>query len=263
MAGKKKDQKTKSKINHYLFILDKSGSMASVEGETISGFNEHVQAFKDATRKYPDQEFYVSLVMFNQDVDIINMNVAAEKLEEITDKQYSADGLTALYDAIGLSVGKLKKEIKDDLENNDTKVFVTIFTDGLENTSKEFNREQVAELVEKLEKDKQWTFNYIGAEHDVLKAGQQMSLGADKISRYDRTSIGTKSAFMSMSDTVGKVAQMRSVSVDDTSLDYGPTVKNMFDESYKKAMEEPEDSADNTTVDDTTVVGKTDKESKD
>jgi hypothetical protein len=54
-------------------------------------------------------------------------------------------------------------------------VLVTIFTDGQENASKEFNDQSIKRLIEEL-KAQQWTFTYIGANHDVQKHANHISI---------------------------------------------------------------------------------------
>lgn len=73
--------------------------------------------------------------------------------------------MTPLYDAIGFSVSKLKQELASKTNYN---VLVTILTDGAENNSKEYTRETIKKMSDELSEDN-WTFTYIGTDHDVEK----------------------------------------------------------------------------------------------
>ena len=95
-----------------------------------------------------------------------------EKLKEIDDEKYQPDAMTPLYDAMGFSFAKLSKELEGKSEYN---VLVTILTDGEENSSKEFSGAAIKHLVEGLSL-KNWTFTYIGADHDVEKFAISISI---------------------------------------------------------------------------------------
>jgi len=234
---------SKRKINHYLLILDKSGSMQSVKNEAIAGFNEQVQTIKDLTRKYPKQEFKVSLVTFNHEVDTVFMNQQAEELEELKKSHYNPDGMTALYDAIGLSTSSLKNEIEDELKKEDVKIIVSIFTDGYENSSKEYKISDIAESIEALKKTKKWIFTYIGTNQDVVAVAKKMNVATGNVGIYNVGKIGTQSAFRSASQSISNYAQARSV-MDKTALDNaGENMMESWDKDYakeEKALEEDE-----------------------
>lgn len=134
-----------------LIILDESGSMSSIEKQAIDGVNETVQTIRAAQKKHPDQEHLVSLVSFNSDaVKTIYDKVEAERVEELTDKQYVPSCCTPLYDAMGNAINALRKSVA-----NDDAVIVTIITDGYENASSEYNGPAIKKLVETM-KSKGW-----------------------------------------------------------------------------------------------------------
>lgn len=113
---------TNKKI-HNLIILDESGSMQAIKKPTITGFNEVVQTIKGAKDKFPEQEHFISLFTFNSDgikSKLFMMPVA--DLQEIDGKIYQPNSMTPLFDAIGVSVSKLKYELA---EEKDINVLVT------------------------------------------------------------------------------------------------------------------------------------------
>lgn len=154
-----------------LIILDESGSMSSIEKQAIDGVNETVQTIRAAQKKHPEQEHLVSLVSFNSDaVKTIYDKVEAERVEELTDKQYIPSCCTPLYDAMGNAINALRKSVADE-----DAVLVTIITDGYENASTEYNCPAIKKLVESM-KSKGWLFTYIGANQDVEAVASTISI---------------------------------------------------------------------------------------
>ena len=86
-------------LTEIVFILDRSGSMAGLEADTIGGFNAMVEKQK----KEPGEAF-LSAVLFNQESAVIYDRVDIRKVEPMTDRQYCVGGSTALLDAIGGAV---------------------------------------------------------------------------------------------------------------------------------------------------------------
>jgi|WetSurMetagenome_2_1015567.scaffolds.fasta_scaffold02160_2 hypothetical protein len=158
---------------HNLIILDESGSMESIKKNIISGFNEIVQTVKGIEKEFPEQEHFISLVTFNGlGHKTLHFTDAISKLEMIDDSRYQPDANTPLYDAIGFSCTKLRNSLG---KRKNFNVLVTILTDGEENASTEYNGPAVKRLIEDL-KNNNWTFTYIGTDHDVEKSAASMSI---------------------------------------------------------------------------------------
>jgi hypothetical protein len=156
-----------------LIILDESGSMEAIKLATISGFNEVVQTIKGIEKKFSEQKHFISLVTFNGfGIKTILDKSPAASLHQIDPKTYRPDSMTPLYDAIALSVLRLKIDIAEIINAN---VLVTILTDGEENASKEFNHTQVNNIISE-QKNLGWTFTYIGANHDVERVAHSISI---------------------------------------------------------------------------------------
>ncbi len=156
-----------------LIILDESGSMDSIKNATISGFNELVQTIKGIEKQYPEQQHFISFITFNGlGVKTHLDKQAVSNLSEIDGKSYQPNSMTPLYDAIGLSVLKLRVDLAG---HENVNVLVTILTDGEENASKEFNGQQIKSIVDE-QKALGWTFTYIGANQDVEKVAATISI---------------------------------------------------------------------------------------
>ena len=156
-----------------LIILDESGSMQSIKKATINGFNEVIQTIKGIELQFPEQEHLISFVTFNGlGIKTHLFNEPVNKINPINENNYNPDADTPLYDAMGFSIAKLRDETEKCEKYN---VLVTILTDGEENASKEYNGNAIKKLVEEL-KNKCWTFTYIGANHDVDRFADSLSI---------------------------------------------------------------------------------------
>ena len=153
-----------------LIIIDESGSMQSIKKEAIDSVNETIQTIRSAQKKHGEQEHFVSLVTFNDDVKTVYECVAVNEVKELNAETYLPDCCTALYDAMGMSLNKLRPKVADV-----DKVLVTVVTDGYENASREYSGKAIKALVDEL-KDKGWVFAYIGANQDVEAVAATMSI---------------------------------------------------------------------------------------
>jgi hypothetical protein len=158
-----------------LIILDESGSMGSIKKTIINGFNEVVQTIKSVALEYPEQEHTVTFVSFNSlGIKKIHENSKIELLNQIDERSYIPDGATPLFDAMGASFFNLNWIIEKENPKN-YNVLVTILTDGEENASKEHSVKSIKAKIEEL-KLKNWTFTYIGANHDVDMFASRISI---------------------------------------------------------------------------------------
>ena len=129
----------------YLLILDQSGSMDLIKDEVILAFNEQLD-FLDQIKT--SQKVKASLCVFNHEVTLKEISKKPSKIERLNYNNYTPSSSTALNDAIGISVNTLldKKEKKD-------KVFVVVFTDGMENASRFYDQTRINLLMDSLKED--------------------------------------------------------------------------------------------------------------
>lgn len=173
---------TRKPITYPVLILDRSGSMASVRDRTVSDINEKVQMYRNEA-KLGEQTIKACFLSFNEHLDEHLWLEDAEKLQTVTNDDYKPDGGTALNDAIVYTLTKLQETVK--LEDEDA-IWVTIITDGEENSSKLHPRPKgdifVKQLIKRLEAitnskgQPQWTINYIGANQDVEEVAERYGI---------------------------------------------------------------------------------------
>ena len=174
-----------------LVILDKSGSMESIRKEAVDGYNETLGTIRAAQLKHLDtQDHFVSLAAFcGCGVEMIYDKTPIKDAENLTQDRYVPCCMTPLYDAIGITIQKLKKDIA---KIEDAAVSVTIITDGYENASKEWKGDAIKKLVEDCKKDG-WMFAFIGAGEDILKVASTISITNTVL--WDKTEEGTRIMF--------------------------------------------------------------------
>lgn len=167
-------------------ILDRSGSMQDCVQQTISGFNEQIQMIRDLQKRFPEQEFRISLTTFNHDVEHPFERTNVNYVKELGPHSYIPSGSTALLDAIGESVNLLKSAIKDEILGDEATAVVVILTDGYENASKEFSQQQIGDMIKGLESSGCWTFSYLGATFDAVDVAERMNIRRENSIAYNK-----------------------------------------------------------------------------
>lgn len=208
---------------HHVIILDQSGSMLSVIDQTRTGFNEIIQQIKKDAETYEDtQEHLASLVVFSGEVDRVYWLEDIANLAELNEGQFKPGGSTALNDAIGLTVAGLEKDLKLEIAKGDAKIFMTVITDGYDNSSKEYGAAEIKKVVEGLKQDDDdspWTLSLIGANIDSITTGQNLGFKAGMTNSFDATADGTQSAFAGMTNTRATYSQGISQGYSKTQVD--------------------------------------------
>ena len=187
----------KKNLTELVFILDRSGSMAGLESDTIGGYNSFLEKQKEE-----DGSCLVSTVLFNQHSKVIHDRVDLVKIEKMDRKDYLASGTTALIDAMGDAIHHIKnvhKYIrKEDVPANT--IFV-IITDGLENASHKYSSDDVKKMVEQ-QKEKGWEFLFLGANIDAVETARTYGIAEDRTSDYLCDEVGIEKNFDALSKSV-------------------------------------------------------------
>lgn len=164
-----------------VMILDESGSMEDNKKEIIQTINNFIT--EQQTQKAND-ECKFSLVKFSHNVTTLLDDVPLEEVLPIIDSNYVPTGMTALYDAIGMTITRFSEK------NN---VILVIVTDGQDNTSKSYNRKQIKEILdEKVNPDTfGWNAIYLCADPTLESQGDGIGISNTKASRgYSNLSAG-------------------------------------------------------------------------
>ncbi len=172
-----------------VFVLDKSGSMSGSEKDTIGGYN----SFLSKERKNNTNSL-VTTVLFDNNYVKLYDRVNISNVKKLTEKEYYVGGCTALYDAIGKTITELDRKHPE-------KVLFVITTDGMENASQEYNKNNIKKLIES---HKNYEFIFLGAGIDSYSEGESIGIRKENISNYSKSKRGISKMF----NAVGKACDI-------------------------------------------------------
>ena len=198
----------KKNLTEIVFILDRSGSMAGLEEDTIGGFNALIEK-----QRKEQGEAYVSTVLFDNYTEVIHDRVDIQKIQPMTCKDYYVRGCTALLDAVGKSIhhiGNVHKYARE--EDRPEKTIFVITTDGMENASREYTYERVRKMIEHQKEKYGWEFLFLGANIDAAKEAARFGITEDRAANYHADSVGTAVIYEAMSEAVCNVRGSRPMS---------------------------------------------------
>ena len=197
----------KKGLTEIVFILDRSGSMGGLEGDTIGGFNAMIEK-----QRKVEGEALVSTVLFDHESEVIHDRVPLEEIEPMTEKQYFVRGCTALIDAIGGAIkhiGSVHKYIREEDRPEHTMFIIT--TDGMENASKKYSSNEVKKMIEKRKKEG-WEFLFLGANIDAVETAKHFGIDEDRAVTYRSDSVGTQLNYTVMAECISDVRASGKVS---------------------------------------------------
>lgn len=188
----------KNNLTELVFILDKSGSMAGLEKDTIGGYNSMLKQ-----QRKEDGQCFITTVLFDNRYELLHDRIDIRAVKPITNKEYRVGGSTALLDAIGKTVQKIVNVQKNTSEEyRAEKVMFVIITDGEENSSRTFTASEVKDMI-KLQKEKYgWEFIFLGANIDAVETAGRFGISPDRAAEYVPDSKGTELNFRVMSRAV-------------------------------------------------------------
>ena len=187
-------------LTEMVFILDRSGSMAGLEDDTIGGFNAMVKK-----QQKEEGNALLSAVLFSDSSAVIYDRVDIGKVEPMTDRQYQVGGCTALLDAVGEAIRHIRNVHKYAREEDrPAKTVFVITTDGMENASREYDYRKVSGMI-KEQQEKGWEFLFLGANIDAIAAAKEIGIREDRAVQYEADCEGTKLNFEVVSKALGSI----------------------------------------------------------
>jgi uncharacterized protein YegL len=182
-----------------IFILDRSGSMAGLEKETIGGFNGLIK------KQLEDQgQTLVTTVLFDNMFELLYEGKEAKNVK-LSSKEYFVRGSTALLDAIGNTINIVNKRF-DSMEKEESpdNVMFIITTDGYENSSREFSKDQIREMIKHQTNRHNWEFMYLGANIDTVSEARDIGISAKYAVDFEATETGVDKMYMCLNESIIK-----------------------------------------------------------
>ncbi|MBR7041098.1 MAG: VWA domain-containing protein [Clostridia bacterium] len=191
----------KKNLTEMVFILDKSGSMAGMEQDTVGGFNAMIQK-----QKREEGDALVSTVLFSDASTVIHDRAELGKIEPLTEKQYFVGGCTALYDAVGDAIrhiGNVHKYARE--EDRPEKTVFVITTDGMENASRRYSAGEVKRLITRQKEKYGWEFLFLGANIDAQSVADGMGISEERSACFVNDPMGNALKYEGISYAVSAV----------------------------------------------------------
>ncbi len=200
----------KNNTTELVFILDRSGSMAGLESDTIGGFNALIEK-----QRKEDGKCYVSTVLFDNDSKVLHDRILLEQVPKMTEADYTVRGCTAMFDAIGGAIhhiANIHKYARP--EDIPAHTLFVITTDGMENASHRYSGDEVKMMIEREKKQYGWEFLFIGANIDSVETAKNIGIDRDRAVNYRADKQGTQVLYETVCATVGVLRNDEQIKAD-------------------------------------------------
>jgi uncharacterized protein YegL len=208
----------RSDLTDITLVIDRSGSMQSIRDDAQGGIN----AFIAGQNKTPG-DVLVTLVQFDTEYEFIHKGVP---VRDVPPYELQPRGGTALLDAVGRAINETGARLaKLQEEDRPGLVIFVVMTDGQENSSREFTRAQVKQMIQRQQSDYNWHFTFLGANQDAFAEAGGIGILSAGAADFAPTKVAG-----AWSATLDKVTRMR------TARGQGDTVDNAFTQSERDEM---------------------------
>jgi len=188
----------KKNLTELVFILDRSGSMAGLEADTIGGFNAMIEK-----QKGEPGEALVSTVLFDHEREVIHDRVDVQNIQMLSREDYYVRGSTALLDAVGSAIhhiGNVHKYAR--AEDRPERTIFVITTDGFENASRRYSYDKVKAMITRQKEKYGWEFLFLGANIDAGREAARFGISPDRAADYHADARGTGVVYEAVSETL-------------------------------------------------------------
>ena len=190
---------TTKQIQEVVGILDRSGSMAGKEADTVGGINTMLRELK--TNANESDEIRVSLKLFDHEELIIWRSIPLNSVEELKVSEFVPRGQTALLDAIGHTLNFfMEKKIYD--PKSYTSCLLYIATDGLENCSKYYNCNTIKRMIQNAKEKYNIDVVYLGANQDAILEAGNIGIDPSLAINYNEDDNSTRAVYRAVGRVV-------------------------------------------------------------
>jgi len=188
----------KTNLTELVFILDRSGSMGGLEGDTIGGFNAML-----TKQQTEPGECRLTTILFDDKYEILHDRIDIRAINPITPKEYYVRGSTALLDAVGSTINKIKNAQKNTAQDyRAKKVLFVVTTDGMENASREYGYSKIKTMIEKQKAKHNWEFIFLGANIDAIEVAGRFGLDHTRAQSFHNDSEGIALNYSTLSKSI-------------------------------------------------------------
>ena len=200
----------KANYTHIIFLIDRSGSMSSIQKDMEGGIKEFL-----AKQKELPGQCTITAAQFDTSYDILH---SLKPLAEVQELKIDPRGSTALIDSMVRLIKESGKELASlsESERPERVLFVAI-TDGEENSSREYTNATLKELIKEQEDKYNWQFTYLGANQDAFGVARGFGLSSNKSMTYNTTATGISMMFNSLNDAT---VRYRSAAPESATFSY-------------------------------------------
>lgn len=185
----------KKGLAELVFIIDRSGSMSGLEDDTIGGFNSMLKE-----QQAVEGEARITTVLFDNRYELLHDRIDIQAVAPLTREDYTVGGGTALLDAVGKTIHKIREAQRNTKEEyRAEKVMFIIITDGQENASHRYTVDMIQQRIAHQQKEHGWEFLFFGANMDAIAEAGKIGIRADRAQNYFADSSGTQGVYTAMS----------------------------------------------------------------
>ena len=189
---------------YIIALIDRSGSMSGKEEDTIGGINTMLHELKND--KKDKEEIFVTIKLFDHELITLIENIKINDVALLKCSDFKPRGQTALVDSLGLTLQEvISKKRRNILFYNSCLIYVC--TDGLENASNSFTKEDVKKLI-KDASEEQVNVLYLGANQDSFLEAQTLGINLEGVMNYHECSDTVRSAFASVAQAATRTRSL-------------------------------------------------------
>ncbi len=182
------------KNTEIIFVIDASGSMSHLIGDTIGGFNGFIES-----QKALDGKATLTTVLFDSSWRTLHNGIDLQEVKPMSTSDYITGGMTAMLDAIGETINRVQDRHDELGEEKPEEVLFVITTDGEENSSRNFKKSQIEKMIKHQTNGHGWKFMFLGANMDAVKEAESIGISSNYATSYTYTAQGVHDVYATMS----------------------------------------------------------------
>jgi uncharacterized protein YegL len=209
----------KKELTEIVLVVDRSGSMDCVREDAEGGINTFIEE-----QKKHEGDATLTLVQFDTKYEFVCRGTPIQDVPHYT---LVPRGMTALLDAVGKAINETGERLSTILEKDRPGLVVfVVMTDGLENSSKEFTKSQIKEMISRQQDQYRWQFTFLGANQNAFREGEGVGIRNDAAANF-----APENSRNAMKAASANVCRMRA------SFSVGEEVVNSYTDEERASME--------------------------